>query len=78
VVGCTQTNILPSIVDGVTTSVAFVVLHMQVPEMKCATVADAFVNCRGSKFLKGWMEFLEENADLRYPDPSELQDHGMK
>lgn len=22
----------------------------------------------GSKFLKSWMEFLEENADLRYPD----------
>lgn len=22
----------------------------------------------GSKFLKSWMDFLEENADLRYPD----------
>jgi DNA polymerase alpha-associated DNA helicase A len=27
---------------------------------------------RGSKFLKKWMEFLEENADLRYPDISTL------
>ncbi len=28
--------------------------------------------CRGSKFLKDWMEFLEENADLRYPDLASL------
>ena len=28
---------------------------------------------RGSKFLKKWMDFLEENADLRYPDVSTLQ-----
>ena len=27
---------------------------------------------RGSKFLKQWMEFLEENADLRYPDVASL------
>lgn len=27
---------------------------------------------RGSKFLKKWMEFLEENADLRYPDVAQL------
>jgi len=27
---------------------------------------------RGSKFLKRWMEFLEENADLRYPDAASL------
>jgi DNA polymerase alpha-associated DNA helicase A len=27
---------------------------------------------RGSKFLKDWMEFLEENADLRYPDLASL------
>jgi len=27
---------------------------------------------RGSKFLKRWMEFLEENADLRYPDLASL------
>ncbi|EEA20739.1 hypothetical protein PMAA_045620 [Talaromyces marneffei ATCC 18224] len=25
-----------------------------------------------SKFLKNWMDFLEEHADLRYPDASEL------
>lgn len=27
---------------------------------------------RGSKFLKRWMEFLEDNADLRYPDLASL------
>lgn len=25
---------------------------------------------RGSSFLKKWMDFLEEHADLRYPDSS--------
>jgi DNA polymerase alpha-associated DNA helicase A len=27
---------------------------------------------RGSGFLKRWMAFLEEHADLRYPDAAEL------
>lgn len=27
----------------------------------------------GSSFLKRWMIFLEENADLRYPDIADLQ-----
>lgn len=27
---------------------------------------------RGSKFLKDWMTFLEDNADLRYPDFASL------
>ncbi len=31
-----------------------------------------FLLFRGSKFLKKWMEFLEENADLRYPDIAEV------
>ncbi|KAF2788234.1 hypothetical protein K505DRAFT_329090 [Melanomma pulvis-pyrius CBS 109.77] len=26
------------------------------------------VGCRGSEFLKKWMGFLEEKADLRYPN----------
>lgn len=26
----------------------------------------------GSRFLKHWMDFLEENADLRYPDAGDL------
>jgi hypothetical protein len=31
---------------------------------------------RGSKFLKLWMEFLEEEADLRYPNIADLQQGG--
>jgi len=27
---------------------------------------------RGSKFLQRWMQFLEDEADLRYPDVSTL------
>ena len=26
----------------------------------------------GSSFLKHWMDFLEEHADLRYPDAGDL------
>ena len=28
---------------------------------------------RGSSFLKKWMAFLEEDADLRYPDVTTLE-----
>ena len=31
------------------------------------------MNGRGSAFLKNWMEFLEEEADLRYPNVADLQ-----
>lgn len=30
------------------------------------------VHFRGSKFLKSWMDFLEENADLRYPNLADV------
>lgn len=30
----------------------------------------------GSKFLKRWMDFLEEHADLRYPDLGSLYEAG--
>jgi hypothetical protein len=33
---------------------------------------DANVESRGSKFLKSWMDFLEENADLRYPNLADV------
>jgi len=37
------------------------------------TVAQVLTCClRGSKFLKSWMEFLEENADLRYPNLADV------
>ncbi len=47
-----------------------------VPEIYAVVLTDTrttrCVMPRGSKFLKKWMEFLEENADLRYPDVSSL------
>lgn len=30
------------------------------------------VGFRGSQFLKNWMGFLEENADLRYPNLADV------
>jgi DNA polymerase alpha-associated DNA helicase A len=35
-------------------------------------LADIGYSSRGSDFLKRWMDFLEQNADLRYPDISTL------
>lgn len=35
-------------------------------------IGDSETVKKGSKFLKKWMEFLEENADLRYPDLASL------
>jgi hypothetical protein len=32
----------------------------------------ANAHARGSKFLKAWMEFLEEHADLRYPNLADV------
>lgn len=34
-------------------------------------VALSFV-CRGSKFLKAWMQHLEDHADLRYANVTEV------
>jgi len=40
---------------------------------KCVLVLTAGIFLyRGSRFLKHWMDFLEENADLRYPDAGDL------
>ena len=36
------------------------------------TTVPALIPKRGSKFLKRWMSFLEEHADLRYPNISDL------
>ncbi|KAK3659386.1 hypothetical protein LTR56_001276 [Elasticomyces elasticus] len=44
------------------------------PKRHLCVVGDSETVGRGSKFLTAWMGWLEEEADLRYPDPSELQD----
>ncbi|GAB1732521.1 hypothetical protein NU195Hw_g6156t1 [Hortaea werneckii] len=46
------------------------------PKRHLCVIGDAEVVSKGSTFLKHWMEFLEENADLRYPDLALLQDEG--
>ncbi|KAK4152435.1 DNA-binding protein smubp-2 [Chaetomidium leptoderma] len=42
------------------------------PKRSLTVIGDSETVKKGSKFLKGWMEFLEENADLRYPDLASL------
>ncbi|KAL9059723.1 MAG: hypothetical protein Q9162_001024 [Coniocarpon cinnabarinum] len=42
------------------------------PRRHLCVVGDSETISKGSKFLKSWMQHLEEHADLRYPDPSEL------
>lgn len=44
------------------------------PRRHLCVVGDSETVGRGSTFLKSWMQHLEEHADLRYPDPSELND----
>jgi len=42
------------------------------PKRCLVIVGDSETAVKGSKFLKRWMEFLEEHADLRYPDITAL------
>ncbi|KAF1962172.1 DNA-binding protein SMUBP-2 [Byssothecium circinans] len=42
------------------------------PKRHLCVIGDAETVGRGSKFLKAWMAFLEEKADLRYPDIAEV------
>ncbi|KUL91924.1 hypothetical protein ZTR_01435 [Talaromyces verruculosus] len=42
------------------------------PKRHLCVCGDSETISKGSKFLKNWMAFLEEHADLRYPDASEL------
>ncbi|KAK0618128.1 P-loop containing nucleoside triphosphate hydrolase protein [Bombardia bombarda] len=42
------------------------------PKRSLTVIGDSETVKRGSNFLTRWMEFLEDNADLRYPDVSSL------
>ncbi|KHN96270.1 DNA-binding protein SMUBP-2 [Metarhizium album ARSEF 1941] len=42
------------------------------PRRSLTIVGDSDTVKRGSNFLKKWIEYLEDNADLRYPDVSSL------
>ncbi|PHH78351.1 hypothetical protein CDD80_7037 [Ophiocordyceps camponoti-rufipedis] len=44
------------------------------PKRSLTVIGDSETASRGSKFMKRWMTFLEENADLRYPDLTTLGD----
>ena len=46
----------------------FTLVAMTRPKRCLIIVGDSETAAKGSKFLKRWMEFLEEHADLRYPD----------
>ncbi|KAF2269799.1 DNA-binding protein SMUBP-2 [Lojkania enalia] len=42
------------------------------PRRQLCVVGDSDTVGRGSRFLKSWMEFLEEHADLRYPNLADV------
>ncbi|ROW11547.1 hypothetical protein VMCG_01290 [Cytospora schulzeri] len=42
------------------------------PKRSLTIIGDSETVQKGSKFLKRWMDFLEDNADLRYPDLASL------
>ncbi|EME49460.1 hypothetical protein DOTSEDRAFT_84844 [Dothistroma septosporum NZE10] len=43
------------------------------PRRHLCIIGDSETISRGSQFLRSWMAFLEEHADLRYPDLADLQ-----
>jgi len=42
------------------------------PRRQLVVIGDSETISTGGKFLKRWMQHLEEHSDLRYPDPGEL------
>ncbi|KAK3209810.1 hypothetical protein GRF29_44g722850 [Pseudopithomyces chartarum] len=42
------------------------------PKRHLCVIGDSETVGRGSKFLKAWMDFLEEHADLRYPNIADV------
>lgn len=44
------------------------------PRRHLCVIGDSETVSRGSRFLKAWMQHLDEHADLRYPDLSELNE----
>ncbi|KXJ95477.1 DNA-binding protein SMUBP-2 [Microdochium bolleyi] len=42
------------------------------PKRSLVVIGDSETVKKGSKFLKDWMAWLEDNADLRYPDLADL------
>jgi DNA polymerase alpha-associated DNA helicase A len=42
------------------------------PKRQLCVIGDAETLAKGSSFLKRWMAYLEEHADLRYPNTTDL------
>lgn len=42
------------------------------PKRHLCIIGDSETVSRGSAYLKRWIKFLEEEADLRYPNVDEL------
>lgn len=49
-------------------------MAMTRPKRHLCVVGDSETVAKGSKFLKRWMQYLEAEADLRYPDLADLQE----
>lgn len=49
-----------------------VTVAMTRPRRHLCIIGDSETVGKGSKFLKEWMAFLEDKADLRYPDVGDL------
>jgi DNA polymerase alpha-associated DNA helicase A len=54
------------------TRAAFYLVAMTRPKRSLIVIGDSETVSKGSKFLKRWMDYLEENADLRYPDIADV------
>ncbi|CBX98813.1 predicted protein [Plenodomus lingam JN3] len=48
------------------------------PKRHLCVIGDSDTISRGSQFLKAWMDFLEEQADLRYPNLADVKLHGRR
>lgn len=44
------------------------------PKRHLCVIGDGETVAKGSPFLRAWVEYLEAEADLRYPDPAELNE----
>ncbi len=50
-----------------------ILVAMTRPKRHLCVIGDSETVSRGSQFLKRWMKFLEDNADLRYPSLEDLK-----
>lgn len=72
-------TILPRVVCLISCSpegkadIGLIPVAMTRPKRHLCIIGDSETVSRGSAFLKRWMKFLEDNADLRYPSLDDLE-----